>query len=244
MTVDIVIRTYRNDLEWLAYALKSIHKYVTGYRNIIVAIPMDDVRLLSHLTQEKVVGVHDLEDGYLGQQLTKMQAWKLTDADAIVFWDSDVVATRPIDVREEYFRDGKIIVYKTRYASLGDACPWQPITAKAVGFVPEWEYMRRMPLVYLSDTLKKCEEYIMAMHGIPLDRYIRSQPHRAFSEFNVLGAFAEWEYKLYHPSDPIRGYHFTDTESTDMPPCAVDQMWSWGGLTNEVKIKMEAYGLA
>ena len=35
--------------------------------------------------REKVVGVHDLEDGYLGQQLTKMQAWKMTDADAVVF---------------------------------------------------------------------------------------------------------------------------------------------------------------
>ncbi len=96
MHVDIFIRTYKNDLPWLAYALKSIHKYVTGHRNIIVAIPMDQVRLLSHLSVEKVVGVHDLEDGYLGQQLTKMQAWKLTDADAVVFWDSDVVATRPV----------------------------------------------------------------------------------------------------------------------------------------------------
>ena len=239
MTVDIVIRTYRGDLEWLAYALKSIHKYVTGYRNIIVAIPIEDVRLLGHLTQEKVVGVHDLEDGYLGQQLTKMQAWKLTDADAIVFWDSDVVATRPIDVWTEYFRDGKIIIYKTRYSSLGDACPWQPITAKALmgaGLpIPEWEYMRRMPLVYWTSTLKGCEEYAVALHGIPLDKYLRNQPHRAFSEFNVIGAFAEFR--------DAGGYHFVDTESVDMPPCAVDQMWSWGGLTNEVKIKMESYGL-
>lgn len=236
MTVDIFIRTYRNDLEWLSYALKSIHKYVIGYRNIIVAIPTDDVRLLSHLTQEKVVGVHDLEDGYLGQQLTKMQAWRLTDADAVVFWDSDVVATRPIDVREEYFRDGKIITYKTRYASLGDACPWQPITAKAVGFVPEWEYMRRMPLVYWTETLRHSEEFMETVHGVKLDRYISSQSHRAFSEFNVLGALADFHK---HPK-----YLFIDTESVDMPPCAVDQMWSWGGLTNEVKIKMEAYGLA
>jgi len=188
------------------------------------------------LTQEKVVGVHDLEDGYLGQQLTKMQAWKLTDADAVVFWDSDVVATRPIDVRTEYFRDRKIIIYKTRYSSLGDACPWQPITAKAVRFVPEWEYMRRMPLAYWSETLERCESYLNHSHGTTLDLYLRSQPHRAFSEFNVLGAYAE----AYDGS----GYAMIDTESVEMPPCAVDQMWSWGGLTNEVKIKMEAYGLA
>lgn len=240
MTVDIVIRTYKNDIEWLGYALKSIHKYVTGYRNIIVAIPTDQVGLLNHLTQEKVVGVHDLQDGYLGQQLTKMQAWKLTDADAIVFWDSDVVATRPIDIRTEYFKDGKIILYKTRYSSINVegkplACPWQPITAKAVGFVPEWEYMRRMPLVYLRHTLIRCDLFMQEKHRLTLDRYLILQPHRAFSEFNVLGAFAE-------ANDPDV-YLFTDTESVDMPSCAVDQLWSWGGITAEVIEKMKSYGL-
>lgn len=238
MHVDLFIRTYRNDLEWLGFALKSIHKYVTGYRNIIIAIPEDQVHLLSHLTQERVVGVKDLADGYLGQQLTKMQAWQLTDADAIVFWDSDVVATRHIDVRTEYFKDDKIILYKTRYSSInksGHECPWQPITAKALGFTPEWEYMRRMPLVYWVETLTRCEQFMVALHKSSLEHYVKTRPFREFSEFNVLGAFAEAQ-------TPER-YAFVDTESIDMPPCAVDQMWSWGGLTNEVKIKLESYGL-
>lgn len=235
MTIDIVIRTYDKDLLWLAYALKSIHKYVTGYRIIIVAIPNEQAGLLNHLTQEKVVGVADLKDGYLGQQLTKLQAWKLTDADAIVFWDSDVVATRPIDVRTEYFNDGQIILYKTRYASLGDACPWQPITAKALGFVPEWEYMRRMPLVYWRRTLEDCERFMVNRHKQSLESYVKTQPHRSLSEFNMLGAFAE--------KDAPELYAFTDTEAVDMPPCAVDQMWSWGGITDEVKAKLKAYGL-
>lgn len=240
MTVEIVIRTYKEDLEWLGYALKSIHKYVTGYRNIIIAIPIEQVGLLNHLTQEKVVGVFDLQDGYLGQQLTKMQAWKLTDADAIVFWDSDVVATRPIDVRTEYFKDGKIILYKTRYASINGttsplACPWQPITAKAVGFVPEFEYMRRMPLVYWRRTLEECETFMVERHKQSLESYVKTQPHRSLSEFNLLGAFAE----KHAPN----GYAFTDTESIDMPSCAVDQMWSWGGITEEVKAKLIDYGL-
>lgn len=239
MHVDIFIRTYSKDLPWLAYALKSIHKYVTGYRNIIIAIPEKERHLLNHLTAETVIGVKDLEDGYLGQQLTKMQAWRYTDADAVVFWDSDVVATRPIDIRTEYFNDGKPIVYKTRYSSInanGQACPWQPITAKAVGFVPEWEYMRRMPLVYLTRTLALCEDYMDRKHSRTLASYLHAQPHRAFSEFNVLGAYAE--------ENAADRYHFIDTESIDMPPCAVDQMWSWGKITDEVMEKMRAYGLA
>lgn len=235
MHVDIVIRTYSKDIEWLNYALLSIHKYVTGYRHVIVAIPSEDVKLLRHLSAEKVVGVSDLQDGYLGQQMTKMQAWKLTNADAIVFWDSDVVATQPVDIRSEYFEGDKIIRYKTRYSSLGSACPWQPIVAKSVGFTPEWEYMRRMPLTYWRSTLEKCEQFMVDLHGCSLEYYINSQPYRSFSEFNTLGAFSE-------ARDP-EGYLFVDTESIDMPPCKVDQMWSWGGITDEVRAKMAAYGL-
>ncbi len=246
MHVDIFIRTYKNDLPWLAYALKSIHKYVTGYRNIIVAIPMDQVRLLSHLSVEKVVGVHDLEDGYLGQQLTKMQAWKLTDADAVVFWDSDVVATRPIDIKDEYFTSGcsaprRIKMYKTRYSSMPDN-PWRPIVAKAMAVLdPEWEYMRRMPLVYWRSTLEGCQHFMENIHKCSLESYLRAQPHRAFSEFNTLGTYAKW---FGSERSNIDTYEFIDTESIDMPPCAVDQMWSWGGLTHEVMEKMRAYGLA
>jgi len=241
MTTDIFIRTYHKDLPWLAYALKSIHKYVTGYRRIIIAIPEKERHLLNHLTAETVIGVKDLEDGYLGQQLTKMQAWRYTDADAVVFWDSDVVATRPIDVRTEYFKDGKPIIYKTRYSSMPDN-PWRPIVAKAMVVLdPEWEYMRRMPLVYWKDTLEGCQYFMENIHKCSLEAYLRAQPHRAFSEFNVLGTYAEW-----FDEQPAKSktYHFIDTESIDMQPCAVDQMWSWGGLTPEVMEKMRAYGLA
>ena len=240
MRVDIFIRTYSKDLPWLAYALKSIHKYVTGWDRIIVAIPEGEGHLLNHLCAEQVVAVPDLQDGYLGQQLTKMQAWKYTYADAILFWDSDVVATQPIDIRKEYFNTNcespaRIKLYKTRYSSM-PGNPWQPIVAKALGFLPSWEYMRRMPLVYWRESLTDCEEYLVKTHGQSLGHYIRSQPFRSFSEFNVIGAFAAG----HHPDR----YEFIDTESVDMPPNKVDQMWSWGGITPEVMEKMRAYGLA
>jgi hypothetical protein len=235
MTIDIFIRTYQNDLEWLGYALKSLHKHVTGYRRIVITIPKAQRHLLNHLTAETVIGVDDLQDGYLGQQLTKMRAWKHTDADAIVFWDSEVVATQPIDIRGEYFLGGLPIIYKTRYSSMGDQNPWQPIVAKAVGFTPDWEYMRRMPLLYWRDTLMSAEAYIVALHSMSLEYYIRSQPYRSFSEFNVIGALAEAEER--------DRYAFIDTESVEMPANKADQMWSWGGITPEVKAKLSAYGL-
>lgn len=231
MSTDIFIRTYVNDLDWLAYALKSIHKHVTGYRRIIIAIPQGQGHLLSHLTAETVIEVPDLEDGYLGQQLTKMQAWKYTDADAIVFWDSDVVATQPIHIQTEYFKDGKPILYKTMYTSL-PGCPWQAVTEKAVGFVPEWEYMRRMPLVYLRKTLEDVEKFLVFQHQESLEWHIKSCPQRSFSEFNTIGALVD----AHSPQD----YTIIDTESIIMPPNKVEQFWSWGRINSEVEAKLKA----
>jgi hypothetical protein len=230
MTTDIFIRTYEKDLGWLAYALASIQKYVTGYRNIVITIPKGQEHHLAHLTAETVIAVEDMEDGYLGQQLTKMEAWKYTDAEAVLFWDSDVIATEPIDIRQEYFKGGKPILYKTRYSSL-PGCPWQGITQKAVGFKVDWEYMRRMPILHLSDCIVDAGLLI----PMPLDKYLEQQPHRAFSEFNVIGAAVE----LYSPDK----YAILDTEAIDMPPNKVFQGWSWGGITPEVLAKFKEAGL-
>jgi hypothetical protein len=228
MTTDILIRTYSKDLQWLAHALRSIQMNVTGYRQIIVAIP--DASLLSHLTAETVIQVEDLPDGYIGQQLTKMEAWKYTDADAVVFWDSDVIATEPVDV-SEWFVDGQPLVWKTRYASIN--APWQKMTEKAVGFPVEWEYMRRMPLVYRTDTLRRCCEFMEQLHGKPLKNYLKLVPHREFSEFNVLGAYAE----MYEEDE----YAFIDTETVTMPKNKLRQFWSWGGITDEVLAEINSH---
>lgn len=226
MTTDIFIRTYHKDIEWLNYALASIHKHVTGWRKIVITIPHGQGHLLSHLTAETVVEVEDMEDGYLGQQLTKMEAWKYTDADCVLFWDSDVIATEPIDIQQEYFKDGKPILYKTKYSSL-PGCPWQGMTEKAMCRPVQWEYMRRMPILHLSDCLVDACLLVQTAQGLPLLTYLEQQPHKAFSEFNVIGAFAE-----LNMADQ---YTILDTEAIDMPPNKVYQGWSWGGITPEVR---------
>jgi hypothetical protein len=226
MQIDILIRTYPKDYEWLHLALASIQKHVTGYRNIVICTP--NKRGLEHLTAETVVQVPDLPDGYIGQQLTKLEAWKYTDADAVVFWDSDVIAIEPLDVNE-YFENGKPIIWKTRYAEI--QCPWQPITEQAMGYLVEWEYMRRMPLVYNTKTLKNVCMYLEEVHKLPLFTYLSRVPYRSFSEFNVMGAFAE----VHEP----KGYVFKDTNGADMPKIKAMQFWSWGGITNDVLAKIK-----
>jgi hypothetical protein len=241
MILDLFIRTYPKDFAWLNYALKSIHKYVTGYRNIIVCSP--DISGLQHLTAEKVFRCDDLPDGYVGQQYTKLNAWRYTDADFITYWDSDVVATEPIYVWTEYFQSGLSnecsgldemvtqypIIWKTPYSVLPrEAQIWQPVVEKWLGFKPEYEYMRRMPLTYHRDTVQECWSYL---GGLRLGEYMRQAPHREFTEFNILGAYAE----AYDHED----YIFKDTEVEAPPPNKVVQSWSWGGMTPDVMAVFE-----
>lgn len=243
MNVDIFIRTYHKDLEWLKYALKSIRLHVTGYRNIVITIP--DESLIAKSSDYVVIQVEDLKDGYLGQQFTKMNAHLYTDADAVLFWDSDLIACEPVDI-SEWTLDGKPIILKTSYHSieftlnktplteesmrtlLSNTLNWKKITEKALGFSVESEYMRRLPFFYFTDTIAASSKWIENKHKVTLREYLNSQPYRTFSEFNAIGAYAE-----KFESDR---YAFIDTDTNEIPKNKLHQFWSWSGLdSNDLK---------
>lgn len=221
MTVDIFIRTYKNDLEWLKYCLKSINKYVTGYRNIIISIPQNDKHLLDswNLTIEKVASWNPTTDnGYIDQQINKLLAYQTTDANYILFVDSDCIFKEPVNVQEHYFMDNIPYLMKTRYELVGDAICWKETTESIIGKPLEYEYMRRIPCLYRSETLKDLDLYVNCIGLASRDR---------LSEFNLIGAYIDLFEK--------EKYRIIDTEKEPIPTDCARQMWSWGGLTNEVK---------
>lgn len=230
MTTDIFIRTYDKDLEWLKYCLKSIYKYVTGYRDVIICIPKGQKHLLDgwNLSKEKVYEWSPVcDNGYIDQQINKLNAYGFVgDAEFILFVDSDVCFKKVVNI-SEYFRNGKPIILKTRYENVGDAICWKSPTEKTLGFDVEYEYMRRLPLLYRTDTLSSLSDKLVES-GFSNDV---SKIDR-MSEFNLVGAFAEKEES--------ERYHFIDTEKEPLPPETVKQNWSWGGLTEEIKSELEA----
>jgi hypothetical protein len=232
MTHAVFIRTYSGDLDWLVYCLKSIVKYLSGYNELIVAIPEKELHHLDGfgLTNVRVVGVHAMKDDYVGQQITKLSAHHYTNADVITFIDSDTIFTMPT-ILTDFMQDGKLIIYKTRYTSIDS--PWQSITQRSIGFPVEWEYMRRFPLSYYNSTLAGCEQHIKAIHNMDLKKFGNTRPFRSLSEFNMLGAYAE----MYQSNL----YSFIDTEAAPLPQARVRQFWSWGGITDEVKKEIDLY---
>ncbi len=234
MVVDIFIRTYRKDLPWLPHALRSINEKVTGYRQIVICIPAGQGHLLQYLTTERVVEVPDLRDGYVGQQMTKLEAYKYSSADVICFWDSDTVAAEPIDLTKLITTtDGRLIMHHVPYSGLSDGSQvWQKVVERDMGDPVMFEFMRRLPLAYHRSTLIGCVRHIEGKHSTQLATYMSRVPLRSFTEFNCAGA---WAYANERDKYDWR----IDEDEVAQWKQKVRQFWSWGGITADVQAELD-----
>lgn len=229
--VDIFIKSYHADFKWLDYCVKSIDKFVKNVNKIIIVIPKKDSRYFNinlspkfELHKKREVG-----KGYLFQQYVKLTAHHYSDADYIMFVDSDCIFLRETDL-VDLVKDGKSRMLMTKYSEileLKDQCyVWKAPTEKVFNTEVEYEFMRSSFLIYKRSTLQNFEKWF------PYDllTYIISQEH--FSEYNVLGAFA-----YFFERDQ---YNFVDTQDwTDENPFG-RQYWSYSGLTNSEREEIES----
>lgn len=238
MTTSIFLRSYRDDLKWMPYALRSIHKFVSGITNIIICVPREDVPAFKSLniTPEHVmVSQRTTGDGYLDQQISKLLADFYTGSSHVLYWDSDVLATRPFSP-SDLMIDGKPRCLMTPYSKLvnadgSPATPWQPIVEKAIGNPVSHEYMRCHPFLVPREALDGLRKHMEELHGCNTADYVARQPLRAFSEFNVLMAWAHWKRPDL--------FSWWDTEEKGVPEPFVKQFWSYSGLTDEERTEME-----
>lgn len=236
MKTTIFIKSYPGDYRWLVYLLRSIQRYVTGYHEVVVALPSG--RPLP-LTKERIVYVDEWPDnrkanaptrGYYHQMFVKLCAdIHCPDADAILYVDSDCVFARPFDVKELY-RDGKHMILRRRWEDAGTGLIWRAPAEHALGFPARFDTMACHPSVYLADTVRHTREHIENVHRQPLERYVRSR--ETFIEFVTLGNYAlTAEEERYHAVDygPDDGY-----------PRPLKQFWSHAGITPAIEAEIEA----
>jgi hypothetical protein len=216
-SVDLFIRSYKKDFEWLSYCLKSCAKSAKGFRQIHIVVPHGDQHELNHLTLEKVHICPRYTEDYLGQQVTKLNADLYSDADFICHIDSDTVWLHDVSPKD-FIHKGKAIVYYEPYDRIGE-CPWQPIVEEAIGWKPEFEFMRRPPHTFPRWLYKEMRDFLQTTHKVPSDTFVATRPDRRFSEYNTLGAYA-WK----HHRDKFEWRDPKQDKDT------VRQFWSWGGL--------------
>lgn len=218
MITDIFIRTYKRDFQLLKCTLYSILKYVTSFRSIIITVRVKEYKdLINTLTLEpfyikniekiQIIDVPNFHDSmdYFGQQITKLHADIYTNAEYIMFLDSDCVFYDNFDIQKEMFdQDGKVILLVEKWENLPKMYDVWKTFLQICDFKTEFEFMRRIPLIYPSKICKNLRDFMSAKYNIKftdacLQIYNSTDihlPNKYFSEFNLLGAYSY----IYEPN--------------------------------------------
>ena len=218
MIIDIFIRTYKRDFPLLKCSIYSILKYVTSFRSIIITVRNKEyITLINTLKIEnffinnkekiKIISVPDFHDNidYFGQQITKLHADIYTDAEYIMFLDSDCVFNDNFNIQKEMFdEDKKIILLVEKWENLPKKYDVWKTFLQICDFQTEFEFMRRIPLIYPSKICRNLRDYMAEKYKLQftdacLQIYNSTELHlqyKYFSEFNLLGAYSY----IYEPN--------------------------------------------
>ncbi len=246
MSTTLFVRSYPADFEWLSYSVQSMKKYLTGYDKSILIIPNDSPHPKeSSFFDEVILSDRPNIRGYIAQQLDKLECYKYIDTEHVLFVDCDNIFNGPYDINKLWFHEGLPTLYMTSYTALTPApediaeqiartsgvkidkhrygLHWQDVVEKYMFIRPEYEYMRTIPLIHRTETIKECSQTYP--HLIDKAHLIQDND---YSEFNFIGTFAHLNK---HP------YHFTD----EIPPLPAKNFWSYGGITADIKTQIDMW---
>jgi hypothetical protein len=218
MKLDIVLKTWPNDYGWLPYLFRSMAKFATGYDNLILVIEeqfpapekIPEGAIVKRCRQYEAGG--QVESIY-GVAIERLRAWHYSNADVIVFVDSDCVFTRPTNLKTDPFINAeKPIVYYRTWGEVGPAICWHAPTLAALGFEPPFETMFGYPATYPRAVLVDLWNHVGGEDRL---RALRNP-----TDLNVMGNFAI----VRHP-DKVAALHTSQMKD----PC-VHQFWGHGGV--------------
>lgn len=237
MIVDIFIKTYHKDFQWLKYCLKSIDKFASGFRNIIIVSDNDDhlipndylisnckVFYVSIPKKQPIYVDHGI--GYLWQQCIKLSWYNYTDADAVLVMDSDEMFTCPTN--PEHFKSHfKFNWFYRDWKDAGSGICWKESTDKLLQIDTAYEAMCITGFILCRDTTIALKNALCSIHGTnDIWEVLLKYNMTTMSEFNVFGSFVHHfdrkEYSQIYDKDLSKYHNITILKS-----------WSWGGLNKE-----------
>ncbi|MEO8259742.1 MAG: hypothetical protein ABI868_20520 [Acidobacteriota bacterium] len=200
--VDIHIVSFRNDLEWCRYAIRSVRKYATGFGGVTLVVPASDAALFAGMADRLVTFRQRRWRGFLHHMIMVHRADQACpDADFVVHMDSDCLFVAPV-TPADYVRGGRAVMmresfdqirtaYTGRFRSGAARFQWQEVAERVLGFAVDYETMVRHPSVHPRALYAEVRRHIERTHGMPFDDYVFScgRRHR-YTEFPVLGAYA------------------------------------------------------
>ena len=236
LPIDVLIVSYRGDLEWFRWSTALLEKNLTGHRRIHVVCPKEDEALFREIVDtRKRMELHPVPDwpgkGYYWQQARKMEADLFTDAAIIAHLDSDVFISKPTKITD-FIEDGKPAwLWATNDSLPENARVWRAPTERATGLDCPRDYMCGFPFMVDRRTYAVCRKHIEDTHGRKADQFIEECAHKpgqppGFSEFNFMGRIA-WEKQR-------ELYHWVDRNSEEWPDGFhnTKQFWSHSKLAD------------
>lgn len=197
--VSIFTVAYDQDLEFLKLNLRSINKFCNGFHEHVIVI--DDHNQDCIKTQEYLESINQkyyidreakrVKKGYIRQQYMKLMSdqYVSPDTDYICHVDCDNLYFEPHHV-DIYFKDNLPIMGKQSWVDMSNRI-FKPWTDKTLEFESDFNFMRRMPLVYPTSLTREVCSYIVSLKGDLID-YLNTL--KTISEYNLLGAYA-YRYK-------------------------------------------------
>lgn len=251
LTADIFLITWPGDYQWLPYLFRSIRKYVTGFFRLVLVIEEGDEPPRQALEENAdfpfiVKRCRRYRDtpynGRSGQALEKLRAWAYTDADRVVFVDSDCIFIRPVDLQtDEDINLARPSIYSIPWALIPPyyydkpdgtkgvdyATKWREPIGRILGFDPPAEAMQRFPFVFPGWFLRCLWEHIGGE-----DRLL-TIPETC--DFNTMGNFAMAKFPEF----------FTMRAALNSPrPLTMKNFWSFSGIDHpDVKAVLREHGL-
>lgn len=232
MTTEIFVVTYHKDAEWLAWCLKSINKFATGFSGVTVVAPHSDQDVIFPKCEEYGATLKGFDEpegkGMLAHMAVNCMADGFVESDFALHMDSDCIFTEPV-TPEDYFVDEKPVLLIEEYEHFREVHPgvynWKRCTEAALGWECKYETMRRHPAVHnrmVYPVVRACVESFTRKIFFDWAIQGRNEFPQDWSEFNLIGAVA-----LKHFKDD---YHWWDLGNQPWPHSKLIQSWSHGGL--------------
>jgi hypothetical protein len=248
MITDIFIKTYHKDFVWLEYALLSIKKFASGFRDVVIVTDNDGKLIpenILNIIPVKVFYVNLPSNrpsfvehgiGYLWQQYIKLTWYDYSDADSVYIFDSDEMFTRET-TPDSFKQHGKFYWIYRDWEKAGTGVCWKYSTSIMLQKEPEYDAMCITGFILQKETSIALKNHLCSIHNVTdiWDIFLKYNM-RTCSEFNVFGSFIQ----LYDRKEYINLINI-DTSKTHNSTIHKD--WSWGGLTSDkIKQKQDIIG--
>lgn len=267
-TVDLFIKTFPADHQWLPYLFRSITKFCRGFRQVILVAEGSKDVLSAQLEGAlrtsipvKAFFIKEIEEdpeykkagrvglGYQHQKAIKLMWPGFTDADAVVQVDSDMVFNRPTTPDSFRTDDGDPVWLRKEWADSradewkmwGRGVEWFSRGQPAI-----WNYMIRPGFYLTREATNAFSAYLNRELALkdPIELFTSlSIPH--LSVYNTFGLFlhhfaSRFPFSGAQTEDQRHhfGYRLLTAEEFNKP-CPLLQYWSWGGIKPEHRAQIE-----